>query len=106
LTVDFNTILWDRTKWKGLGDGVCTCGAKCCRGFVKGFRFLSSEEQEELRWFSWKRSPPPHRASKNEKFTPGEALTPHVRVCWRQSIASTDAPSALAASSSSDDESY
>jgi SET domain len=102
LTVDLNTILWDRTEWEGLGDGICTCGAKNCRGFVKGFRFLSAEEQEELKSFSWKRSPPPH-VSKKERFTPGEAMTPHVRVCWRQSLAYTDTPGALASSSSSDE---
>lgn len=102
LTVDFNTIFWDRTEWKGLGDGTCTCGANQCRGMVKGFKFLSAEEQEELKSLSWKRSPPPHE-TKMKTFTPGEAMTPHVRVCWRQHMG--DTPDALATCSSSSDES-
>lgn len=102
LTVDFNSILWDRTDWEGLGDGVCTCGAINCRGTVKGFRFLPEEVQEEMKNLSWQRHPPPHAGAK-KKVSPGEALSPHVRVSWRAHLNS--APGALGTSSSSSESS-
>jgi hypothetical protein len=104
LLVDFNSIFWDRTtttttEWQGLlGQGSCSCGADKCRGTVKGFRFLSHEDQEELKSLSWRRNAPPHDGSKG-RVIPGEALTPHVRVSWRQH-SSDSAPGSLATSSS------
>jgi len=98
LMVDFNTLLWDRT-YEVLGDGVCTCGAKNCRGIVKGFKFLSTESKEELKNMTWKRT----SSTKVKGFTPGEALTPHVRVCWRENGSSV--PGGLVTSSSDDESS-
>ena len=60
LTVDFNSLLWDRTAWEGLGDGICKCGSAICRGLVKGFCYLSKQDQLELKSLSWKRSCSPH----------------------------------------------
>jgi len=102
LSVDFNTIFWDRTEWQGLGDGVCTCGSKKCRGTVKGFQFLSREDQEELKNLNWKRDDPPHDKS-SRRVTPGEALVPHVRASWRKHRDTT--PGSVPTSSSSDESS-
>ncbi|CAB9506053.1 Histone-lysine N-methyltransferase [Seminavis robusta] len=104
LTVDFNTLLWDRTEWDGLGDGICTCGALTCRGLVKGFHFLSEEAKEELKSLSWKRTAPPHPegSKKEHRVIPGDALTPHVRVSWRDFV--SGAPGSLATSSSEEEE--
>lgn len=103
LSVDFNTLLWDRTEWEGLGEGTCTCGASKCRGTVKGFRFLSPEDQQELVELSWNRAPPPHARKGKKRVTPGEALVPHVRASWREYADS--APSGIGLTSSSSDDS-
>lgn len=105
LSVDFNTLLWDRTEWEELGDGTCTCGALKCRGLVKGFRFLSPEDHQELMEMAWNRTPPPHARKGKNRVTPGEALVPHVRASWREYANSAPGGIGLTSSSSSDDSS-
>jgi hypothetical protein len=44
ITFDYCTTEYDMAE-----PFNCQCGAKSCRGWVKGFRYLSLEEQERLR---------------------------------------------------------
>lgn len=84
LTIDMNTLLWDRTAWEGIGDGVCNCGAQNCKGTIKGFRFLSPQVQEEMSSWSWQRVPLPHHKGGGKHSRVGEALSPHVQACWKR----------------------
>jgi hypothetical protein len=103
LSVDMNTILWDRTDWSKVGDGRCRCGAPTCRGTVKGFKYLSFADQEALKMMDWRRNFPPHDMAGKKRFTPGEALVPHVRVSWREH--NELAPDSASSDSSSSEES-
>ena len=108
LTVDFNTMLWDRTEFKSEDDDMsCHCGAAACTGTVKGFKFLTPEEQQARKLMTWKRVPPPYEGVAS-KVTPGLALAAHVREKWQTDPnAKVEAPemdSSSDSSSSSDDE--
>lgn len=105
ITVDYNCLHWDRSADRTAGG--CSCGAAKCAGTNMGFKFLSEECREERKLMSWKRIPPPYEGE-DEKVVPGEALFPHVRVCWRKdSNLADDAPetgeSSDGSSSSSED---
>lgn len=104
LTIDFTSILWDRTGCKS--DGACQCGATKCTGVAKGFRHLPVWAQNERKFMTWRRVGPPYGGEKNPDDL-GMALTPHVRVSWREdSKLKDDAPdSPSSSSSSSSDES-
>jgi hypothetical protein len=107
LTIDYNSILWDRSDCSNKEEiDQCHCGAAKCTGTRKGFKFLPQEAKEERKLMSWNRLSPPYKGE-NGKVTPGDALSPHVRVCWREDVNLRDyAPDTGSSSeSSSSDES-
>ena len=61
LTVDYNSMLWDRSA--GVKIATCSCKTDNCAGTVKGFRFLSNIKQKQ-RWV---------------QRDNGRNLSPHVR---------------------------
>lgn len=113
LTVDLNTLLWDRNDELAedlsvsIGDGVCTCGASNCRGTVLGYKHLSKNDQEELKSMSWRRVLPPH-TEEPDRVYPGEALAPYVRECLRKNATDDEESleSASSCSSSSSEEEW
>ena len=107
LTIDLNTMLWDRTEFDSDDDMSCQCGAANCTSTVKGFKFLTPEEQEARKFMSWKRVPPPY-VNETSKVTPGLALAAHVRERWRADpwtkVKAPETDSSSEGSSSSDDD--
>jgi len=97
LTVDLNSILWDRSNSPNAEN--CFCSSTKCVGHVKGFKQLSYEEKMVRAHMTWKCVP--------VKKCVGEALSPNIRVNWRaNSDLGGDCPlsSSSSESSSSDEE--
>lgn len=101
LTIDFNSVYWDRSECEKAD--VCSCNAANCTGTKKGFKYLSSEAKEMRKLMTWKRVGPPYEGERDkDKKHLGLALTPHVRVCWRRDAElKHDAPDTGSSSSSS-----
>jgi hypothetical protein len=84
LTVDLNTMQWDRTN----NAGECHCGASKCTGTTKGFKHLSPKDQEERKAMNWLRMSPPFDEggegcdsdsdSDARSSNSGDALAPYV----------------------------
>ena len=83
LTIDFNSIFWDRSDVVADDEDGCTCSSTRCTGTVRGFKHLSKEEQEERRFMNWRRVGPPYaRENPETTQTLGLALSHHIRNCW------------------------
>lgn len=80
LTIDFNTVWWDRPT----EGGICHCGASNCRGTAKGFSHLSKKQQEELKALSWLRETT--ISSDDKQPAAGQALSPHIHASVRRDI--------------------
>ena len=113
LTIDFNSVDWDRTD-SGIGNFACNCGSTECAGTTQGYKFLSPEEQEKRRLMTWRRVGPPHdgEASRDTKKV-GLALSRYIRECWRagdegkdvaMDSSTCESSSSSSSSSSSEDE--
>jgi hypothetical protein len=83
LTIDFNTVWWDRSIGNSTSDAVCLCGAAKCRGTMLGYHHLAKEHQDELKMLSWRRVPPPY-AGEERIVSLGDALSPHIHVSLRK----------------------
>uniref|UniRef100_A0A7S0FM98 SET domain-containing protein n=1 Tax=Minutocellus polymorphus TaxID=265543 RepID=A0A7S0FM98_9STRA len=105
LTIDFNSVFWDRSGSSGAND--CHCGTSKCVGTKAGFKLLPKEAQEERKLMTWRRVLPPYQGEKeaDTKYL-GMALTPHVRESWRaDSELGCDCPETAPSSSSSSESS-
>jgi hypothetical protein len=101
LTIDFNSVFWDRSSSPGARE--CHCGSSKCVGTKAGFKFLPTDAQEERKLMTWRRVLPPYEGEKeaDTKYL-GMALTPHVRESWREdSKLGCDCPDTAPSSSSS-----
>mmetsp|Transcript_34012 Transcript_34012/g.68502 ORF Transcript_34012/g.68502 Transcript_34012/m.68502 type:complete len:283 (-) Transcript_34012:197-1045(-) len=103
LTIDYNSVLWDRSDSRNADE--CNCGAGKCVGTMMGFKFLPKEAQLERKLMTWRRVSPPYDGEKDTDYL-GMALTPHVRECWRaDEKLSGDCPDTAPSDSSSSESS-
>lgn len=109
LTVDYNCYVYDRlfpryetTSYANKlnnDDYNCRCGsASLCVSTTKGFKYLSYEQQQKRKYMSWKHETTQNYNNDDGKqveasldYTPGEALSPNVRECWRKDATTTAA---------------
>ena len=99
LTVDINTVSWDRSSGANT-TGVCNCGAKKCQGTVMGFSHLARKQQDELKTLSWLRLSPPYDGETRLVST-GDALSPHINRSMQKNMDSTDVTTECSETSSS-----
>ena len=93
LTIDYNSIAWDRTteNVEGLNLGPCNCETKYCTGTIQGFKFIDKEAQQERLRMSRLREV--LESDKPGGVTRGKALAAHIRVSWRKDpVLNEDAP--------------
>jgi hypothetical protein len=105
LTIDFNCMLWDRSK--SFVKDECDCGSVKCAGTSKGFKYLPHDAQEERMRMSWRRCG--INSFDMSKQSLGFALSSHIRECWRKSyrdLSSDTDDSSLSSSSCSNEEHF
>jgi hypothetical protein len=83
LTIDYNTVCWDRSSVPSAK--TCQCGSRKCRGTQSGFSYLSKKEQDQLKSLSWRLLPPPY-TGEMRRVAPGDCLAPHIHACIRKSL--------------------
>lgn len=88
LTVDMNTVFWDRSSGTDT-NGACNCGASKCRGTLLGFSHLAKKHQDDLKALSWLRLSPPYDGETRLVST-GDALSPHINRSMKKNMDSTD----------------